>query len=494
MASKIADRYLGPALVPCIMFINLYKQLNHNNLVDPLYPTVAMGVVISAISTTIQYKLKKLQLTRFQDTLITAFIMTTIATLAMSGFNMMRLMPSGISYSIPSNLIQGNKNPMTLKDFVRYHLFVDITPAILILIQTVFSIILMHGLCHKAKRRFTFGEASIVSQLVSAVLLVYMLTFYSQITGIGPYQVSLTNEIILQVGIPLFFITFLPAYIMNIGSNYLALSSLICLSLAISYNSIQRTISAESDLDPLTWFAAHLFEKHQRISLFSIWISTVTGCISLSASWARLIGQTNSLIRKTFHIAICIVFITGYNQDLDFTRFAAGGILCLMFLFEMLRAWDMKIIGPHLENVCRSLRGKWDNRYLTLSHMYLLVGGFIPLWLLPGNASKLVLSSGLISVGVGDTAAAMVGTIMGRTRIARNSEKTMEGFLGNLIAMFLFKQIWIGNQDFEIELGFLMTALVTAIFEVVTTNCDNLILPLVMVLCNLIFQSDNGKY
>jgi len=183
-----------------------------------------------------------------------------------------------------------------------------------------------------------------------------------------------------------------------------------------------------------------------------------------------------------------VVFISGYNQDLDFTAFAAGGMFILMAILETIRAWNLWPIGYQLERVCQSLRGRWDNRYLTLSHIYLLVGMMIPVWLIPSSESnKLVLSSGLISLGVGDTAAAVIGTFYGKSQISPKSKKTVEGLVGNILAMALFKQIWVGYSGFLDEFSFAMAAVLTAFAEATSLQCDNLVLPLVMILALEIF-------
>lgn len=495
MASKICDSYVAPFLIPAIMSVSLYKipALDANDS-GPLYPLISMGTIISAISTMIQFRIKRFFIPfernkrssrlRLIAAIMTAILLTSIPILTIISFNMMRM--SSSKFNIPNSINSTHLEQLTMSETIVENLISDIPISTIIFLQSIFSMLIMDGLCHKTKRYFSFGEASIVTQLSSTALSIYTLDQYSYYYGFE-IKLPITYQIVLTIGSIIFFVSFVIPYSLNMGSSTLALGAFISLSLAIIHNQVQKLILVESDLDPLTWLTAYLTDRHQRISLFIIWAATLTACMSLSASWARLVGQTNCLIRKTFHVAICIVFISGYNQDLEFTSFAAGGILCIMFLLELCRAWDLKMIGPYLENICGSLRGGWDNKYLTVSHIYLLVGVFVPIWLLPKNSTKLAISSGLISVGVGDTAAAVVGTFMGKTPIFPRSKKTMEGFLGNFIAMFLFKQAWIGNQDFPSELAFFYVSIITSIVEVITNNCDNLILPLVMTLLNIVF-------
>lgn len=420
---------------------------------------------------------------RLRLTLSTAFLLEIITVVAIIGFNIIRIFQSpNQSYQLPHS-VRGQVLT-TNSDVFRYHFFADIIPGLLLFSQIHLCSMVQHELLSRARRKFTFGEASIISQLVSAAYSTWALTTYSRYSGAGPFEVSLTTDIVLNIGFIMFVITFIPPYSFLRGRYKFTRYFLLLLASSISYLVIQSLITPTSNRTPIIWLADYIFATHQRLSLFSLWLSTVTGCISFSISWANMVGRTNSLARKIFHLAIVVVFITGYNQDLDFSRFASGGILVVMFVLEVVRAWQLEPLSNALEKVCQAMRGKWDNKYITLSHIYLLVGIFLPLWLLPNNGAskdKLRLASGLISVGVGDSAAAIVGTLMGVTKIRRNSEKSIEGFIGNIISMIIFQLVWIGYVDFSSQFSFLIAAILTAVVEVVSNTCDNLVLPLVML-------------
>lgn len=487
MPLRVVDGYFTPLLVPSILIANTLKLFSMKEKVSPMYTTITLGTTISFLSIVLQHHMLRSVKSRSHQTLLTALLLTTITVSGVCGFNVIRNNHDKVTYQAPSALRYHKIN--SLSTMFRYHFFLDIIPGILILLQSILDMMINFNLLHKAKRKFTFGEATILSQLASAAFLTWALTVYTRLIGAGPFQVSLTDEILLNIGSCLFFIAFLPVYLFGASDKSYFQMTTVVTSIAVSFTLVKNIISNHSELDPLTWFATYLFDRHQRISLFSLWISILTGCISLSTLWSRLVGSTSSLIRKTFHLAISVVFITGYNQDIDFTRFAAGGILCIMFLLELCRAWQLKYIGPRLETICKSLRGKWDNRFLTVSHMYLLVGAFIPLWLTPpqlSSSNKLFLSSGLISLGVGDTCAAIIGGLSGRRIINKSSDKTLEGLIANMLSMIIFKIIWVGYIDLVSEFSFVIVAFLTASVEAVIRNCDNLVLPLtMMVLLNI---------
>lgn len=487
MSSKFIDGYLVPILVPSIMLANVLKLQSKGEPIDPLYTTVTLGTVISSFSSSLQLYLKHSIRSKSRLTILTTILLTTVMLLATCGFNMIRFSSHLISYQLPE---AARGQPLTrIADMFRYHFFVDLIPGLMILTQSILCMIINFSLLCRAKRRFTIGEAAIVSQLITTAYLTWTLIIYSTLSGAGPFEVDLTTKIMLNIGGCLFFIAFLPTYMMSLGRRQPMLAIFFILSsLIASYLIVQNIIDSSSN--PFTWLATYLFDRHQRVTLFSLWVSILTACISLSTSWSRMVGETSSLVRKTFHVAVCAVFMTGYQLDIDFTRFAAAGILCVMFILELCRAWQLNYIGPQLELVCSSLRGKWDNNYLTLSHIYLLVGGFLPLWITPRElfrSNKVTLSSGLISVGVGDTAAAVVGTLLGSRILVKSSGKTLEGLIGNFVAMVLFKLIWVGYGTFLSEISFLASAFLTASIEMATENCDNLVLPLVLMLSIEVF-------
>lgn len=486
MANHLLDGYLAPQLIPIIMGINVIK-LYKNDKLNILYTAIAFGTILSSVSSLLQYRINRFTRSRLKLTLLTATLLTLSSMVAIIGYSIIRINSQFYQrqlYKLPANI--RNKVASSGADVFTYHFFADFIPGFIILLQTQLCTFIQHDLLFKAKRTFTIGESSIIAQISSATFLTWALITYSRFTGAGPFTVNLPIELILNIGFILFAIVFLPSYlIMSQKPNTLKKYTLIVTCIIVSYIRVEYLINTKQNTSPLKWLVNYIFSTHQRISLFSLWLSTLTGCLSFATTWSRMVGTTNSLVRKIFHLAIAIVFISGYNQDLDFTRFAAGGMLIVVLLLEIIRAWQLKPLGYQLERVCQALRGKWDNKYLTLSHVYLLIGSFMPLWILPNDSkitSKLLLSSGLLSVGVGDTAAAVVGTFFGKTKFKGKSGKTLEGLIGNIIAMILFKMIWVGYTNFIEDFSFVIATVLTALVEAITDNCDNLILPLVMIL------------
>lgn len=480
MAANVLEAYFIPSLVPTIMSISATKQsIDYSPRL--LYITITLGTILSTTCGLLHFHLNRYLRSRVYLTILTAALFTFYSLISIVGFHITR---KSIDYNLPVS-IRGQLISNSSLVF-RYHFFADFIPGFIIFSQILLYLVINRYLLFEAKRNFSLGEASIFVQLISASYLTWALTTYSKITGAGPFTVSLTTDILLNIGFIIFSFILVPCYLLVKGKGTLIRYTLIVLGLSVCFARVQALISETSSLDPPTWLIGYILESRQRVDLFMLWLLTVTGCVTFSTVWSKLLGQTNSFVRKVFHVAICVVFMSGFNQDFEFTKFAAGGMVIIMLFVEMIRAWQLEPFGERLENVCRTLRGGWDNQHLTLSHIYLLVGAFIPFWLIPvrpeTDFNKLLLSSGLIALGVGDTSAAIIGGLFGRTTLHKNSKKTIEGMLANMIAMLLFKLYWIGYTGFLNEYSFALAAISTSLTEAITKSCDNLILPLVMII------------
>lgn len=486
---KYITGLLASNLIPTIMAVSAGKAYGEDKL-NVLYLTITLATIISTVMSSLDFQFRSMTRDRNKLTLLTTFLLTSSLIASIAGFHLVRHNFNPYrTYELPTN-IRGRRIPIGSEVF-RHHFFADFIPGIIIMSQSILCMVLNHELLHRAKRRFSYGESNVVSQLISAAFSVWAFSTYSKLTGAGPFNISQTNDIVLNLGVVLSLVALAPCYLILKRPHTLIRYTLILLAGLISFIIIKNIVSTSEIGDPFTWFLNYLFSTHQRLSLFSLWMAMTMGAISFSTTWSRLVGHTNNYARKVFHAAVSVVFITGYLQDMRFTEFAAGGVMVVMIFLEAIRSWHLWPLGTHLEQVCRALRGSWDNRYLTVSHIYLLLGIMIPVWLLPKDIEhgNLLLSSGLISVGVGDTAAAVIGSHYGtKNFLSLKSGKTIEGFLGNAGAMIIFKLLWVGYFGFVEEFSFVMAAFLTAFFELTSSDCDNLILPLVMILSLQIFQ------
>ena len=136
-----------------------------------------------------------------------------------------------------------------------------------------------------------------------------------------------------------------------------------------------------------------------------------------------------------------------------------------------------------LEQCVSAFKDEKDAGILTITHIYLLVGAALPLWLLPaGSRISLTTYSGIIAVGFGDTAASVVGSY-GRIRWS-GSKKTVEGTFAAMIAQ-LFASValsyYLNPAEILSAAEVLILALISAVVALVeakTKDIDNLVLPI----------------
>lgn len=131
-------------------------------------------------------------------------------------------------------------------------------------------------------------------------------------------------------------------------------------------------------------------------------------------------------------------------------------------------------------------RDEKDLGLFTLTHIYLLIGCSTPLWLSSATShdSKLLLASGVVTVGIGDTFASLGGFYWGKHKWP-NSSKSYEGtvcsFVSQVVTLVCL-QFWFNSAsllDHLSILKFIFISLTSSLVETFTVHVDNLILPLV---------------
>ena len=201
--------------------------------------------------------------------------------------------------------------------------------------------------------------------------------------------------------------------------------------------------------------------------------------------------------RKVYHIFVCIVFVSGITTSPQLLSTACAGLTFTMFFGEVAYCRGASFLRNHLQK----FKGSQDVEPLVLTPFYLLIGLSVPVWMrygifpvemLASRANTTFLQSvlpyaGVMTVGVGDACAALIGTSFGRVKLP-GTHKTVEGLLGNIAGQALF-MVLIGpylkwgarGANDALILGSVMIG--TSLLEVYTQDIDNLIIPIYAVLC-----------
>ncbi|RFU34622.1 hypothetical protein B7463_g1705, partial [Scytalidium lignicola] len=216
--------------------------------------------------------------------------------------------------------------------------------------------------------------------------------------------------------------------------------------------------------------------------------------------------------RKVFHFMMVAMFLPTTYVDPTFAALALILVLAIFLLLDLFRASQLPplskplayFLAPYVDG--RDLRGP-----VVISHIFLLIGCAIPLWLSLGTLSRtgsgcfegwevpsrdVSMVSGVICVGLGDAAASLIGRRYGRHKWLWGGGKSIEGSLAFATAVglaLLLSKAWLriggwpaNNNDAWItttgKAG--VAAMVASMTEAVLTGGnDNVVVPVVLWLC-----------
>ncbi|KAH3731834.1 Dolichol kinase [Pelomyxa schiedti] len=287
----------------------------------------------------------------------------------------------------------------------------------------------------------------------------------------------------------------------------------------------------------LPWLLAFMFSKTSRWLMCIYWLAAVIGTVLVVMFMmdavppptshttkinfhhiAKTEGQSHQLptsseadendtLRKVFHLAAVLMFVPAIYMDTNLLRLCAGAALFLMLLVELMRYAAVSPLAQACTAFMSSLASeRHDSGVAVLTHVYLLAGLVTPVWLASLTPAKpphfLAQYSGILTIGVGDATASVIGRRFGQHRWP-GTVKTVEGTLAACFAVlvaccgvvFMF---WCGggggSTSWEEEGGLADSfvvggrwlwalAVVAATFlsmlaEALTTQIDNLVLPI----------------
>ncbi|KAK7966129.1 uncharacterized protein PG986_000406 [Apiospora aurea] len=217
--------------------------------------------------------------------------------------------------------------------------------------------------------------------------------------------------------------------------------------------------------------------------------------------------------RKVFHFMMVAMFAPSIYVDPTFAGLALSIVLAVFLLLDLLRASQLPplskplaaFLAPYVDG--RDLRGP-----VVISHIFLLIGCAIPLWLSLGSLPRggtgylegwevptreVSMVAGVICVGLGDAAASLIGRRYGHRKWLWGGGKSLEGSVAFAVAVFLgllAAHAWlrIGGWPSSTELDSLGTTAFKAGFcasmaslteAVLTGGNDNVVVPVVLWTC-----------
>lgn len=217
--------------------------------------------------------------------------------------------------------------------------------------------------------------------------------------------------------------------------------------------------------------------------------------------------------RKVFHFMMVGILLPATFVDPTFAALALALILAIFLMLDLLRASQLpplskpiaSFLAPYVDG--RDFRGP-----VVISHIFLLIGCAIPLWLalaaLPRTGAgylsgwevptrEVSMVSGVICVGLGDAAASLIGRRWGRRKWFWGGGKSLEGSIAFALAVFVgltAATVWLRLGGWPVaggRPGPLASARNAAVCgsmaslteAVLTGGNDNVIVPVVLWAC-----------
>ncbi|KAK8032482.1 cytidylyltransferase [Apiospora arundinis] len=217
--------------------------------------------------------------------------------------------------------------------------------------------------------------------------------------------------------------------------------------------------------------------------------------------------------RKVFHFMMVAMFAPSIYVDPTFAGLALSIVLAVFLLLDLLRASQLPplskplaaFLAPYVDG--RDLRGP-----VVISHIFLLIGCAIPLWLSLGSLPRsgtgylegwevptreVSMVAGVICVGLGDAAASLIGRRYGHRKWLWGGGKSLEGSVAFALAVFmglLAAHAWlrIGGWPSSTEIDSVGSTMSKAGFcasmaslteAVLTGGNDNVVVPVVLWTC-----------
>lgn len=144
-----------------------------------------------------------------------------------------------------------------------------------------------------------------------------------------------------------------------------------------------------------------------------------------------------------------------------------------------MRIIDQKYASEMIDTLMDKFRNKNDQGLITVSHIYLLIGFSSPLWLSSTfDNVPINLTAGLITIGYGDTAASVIGSLYGKHKWPggyRSYEGTFAAILAQILGLLLTCKYLHKNINI---IMIIISSIIASLIEAKTVQIDNLILPL----------------
>ncbi|KAL2454012.1 phosphatidate cytidylyltransferase family protein [Abeliophyllum distichum] len=238
---------------------------------------------------------------------------------------------------------------------------------------------------------------------------------------------------------------------------------------------------------PYLWVLNFVFsEPLKRLSLCVYWVAVIYVSIIRFYNISKNSTIERILLRKYYHLMAVSIFVPALIFQPKFLDLAFGAALAVFLVLEIIRVWRIWPLGHLVHQFMNAFTDHRDSDLLIVSHFSLLLGCALPIWLSSGVIDRpLAPFAGILSLGIGDTMASMVGHKYGVLRLSKTGKKTIEGTAAGITSVLaacsvLLPLLAATGYIFTMHWFSLILAVTTSgLLEAYTAQLDNAFIPLV---------------
>ncbi len=382
-------------------------------------------------------------------------------------------------------------------------------PVFIPLIAVIIFLVLFWFLNTLCPRSFTIGESAIICQGVTYFLIDFLLFFMKRanisistdITNlVATIRRSESHALVSALLFSTLAITLLLSPVFycfakyaKTEKDYIVYSFAFYVGIVLNVAAILIPVVSIVLGDPIFKFLSS-FVNISSLALIAYWLTL----LALSAAiliWnadckntrtARLIP--NIIVRKSFHFIAVFIYVPGIRFYPDLMKVASCLAVMLMIVLEYVRVFKIYPFANLIHKYMISFVDERDNGCVIVTHIYLLLGFSVPIWMFsfsldPSPLYYLIPYAGVISLGFGDAFASIIGTLYGKIRIP-GTKKTITGTAACIASQFIASLLILALYHCHISLVELLNLFLCMLFvgfiEAITLQIDNLIMPLVL--------------
>lgn len=253
------------------------------------------------------------------------------------------------------------------------------------------------------------------------------------------------------------------------------------------------------NVEVISWLYDYILLSELRVKLLAGWITALLATIPTVYVLSTNDVLSLNLRRKVWHfLLVGSLAYPALIKEPVFTAIATLGSVFVFIVLEMVRCTQLTFIGDFLNTQLRLFQDEKDTKGpLNLSYIFLLVGTSIPLAysIVVGDAVSIRSYFGLVTLGLGDSLASIVGKKFGKVKW-RSGTRTLEGTLTYIAATFgsyAFIDHYLlpeANKVTQWE-NLLIVSVLSGVLEGSATLNDNILIPCMTLLA---FELLNGVF